>query len=174
MGEDETTVEIVEKDENNFITHVDNIVSNRVYTTQTSENIIFLHDKYRFKGIGIDDNGVGFGVFSEILRDKTTKRVAVSLNNESRELDDEGEKSKRILKEEMYFRLLAWMEKGRIFMLSDEGVKESLKSIQFKLELKQGQPTRHVIYGNYSHIAEGIIRAVWLATEDETLNLWVR
>lgn len=174
MGEDETVVSIVEKSEGEIINQVESIITQRVYTTQTSENIVFLHDKYRFKGIGIDDNGVGFGVFSELLREKSTKRVTVSLNNESRELDDEGEKSKRILKEEMYFRLLAWMEKGRIKLLNDKEIKESLKSIQFKLELKPGQPTRHVISGNYSHCAESIIRAVWLAIEDKTLDLWVR
>jgi hypothetical protein len=174
LGEDDTTIEIVEKLSKDRIEQVDSIVDQRVYTTQTSEKIIFLHEKYRFKAIGIDDNGVGFGVFSECLRDRTTKGITRSMNNEKRLLDEDGERSKHLFKTEMYFRMLAWLEQGKIKLLDDQEVIESLKSIQFDLVMKPGEPTRHVISGNFSHIVEGLIRAIWLAIEDESLELWVR
>lgn len=174
MGEDLTTIEIIEKQDKDILIHLDNIVSNRVYTTDTSDKIIFLHEKYRFKAYGVDSNGVGFGVFSELLRDRRTKDIAKDIYAQKRPLDADGEHSKTILKEQMYFRLLAWLEKGKIRLLKDQSVIESLKSIQFKLILEPGRPTRHEISGNDAHIVEGLIIAVWLATEDQSLNFFVR
>jgi len=174
MGEDDSTIEIVEKVSKDRIEQVENLIESRVYTTQTSEKIIFLQDLYKFKAIGIDDNGVGFGVFSECMTNNKTKAITHSMNNEKRLLDEDGEKSKRLFKVEMYFRMLAWMEQGKIKLLDDKEVIESLKSIQFKLELKPGEATRHVISGNYSHVVEGLIRSIWLAIEDDSLDLWIR
>ena len=174
MGDDETTIEILEKYPNEVIEQVESIITKKVYTTDTSDKIVFLHEQYRFKGIGVDGSSVGFGVFSELLRDKRTRRVVKDLNNTSRPLDEEGDKSRKLLKEDMYSRLKVWMEQGRIKLLDDEEIIESLKSIQFELELKPGRATEVRIFGNYSHVVEGIIRALWLAIEDKTLDLWVR
>jgi len=172
LGDDETTLEIIDKLPKDYIEQVENLVTNRVYTTDTSERLIFLHSLYKFKKMGIDSSGVGFGVFSELLNESKTKSRTVAMEALKRPLDDDGERSKTILKEQMYFRLLALMEKGKIKLLDDQNLIESLKSISFKLILKPGQATRHEIEGNYSHIAEGLVRAVFLASEDKTLELW--
>ena len=94
-----------------------------------------------------------------------TKRKTVALNNSSRRTKHDGTKSKKLLKEEMYINLLRLMELKRIKLLNDDDIIASLASIQ----VDEGK-----INGAYSHIAEGVIRAVWLATEDKSLNIWVR
>lgn len=164
LGDDECTYEIFEKDKNKFLRQIENIVEKRNYTTDTSRKIIELDRIYNHKSIGIDDGGVGFGVFSELLRDPKTKRKTIALNNASRDVDNEGNKSKKLLKEEMYFNLQILMENGAIELLDDDEIKASLASIQHD----EGR-----IYGAYSHITEGIIRAVWMATKDKDLNIFV-
>jgi hypothetical protein len=164
LGEDECTFEILEKNANKFLKQIENIVEKRNYTTDTSRKIIELDRIYNHKEIGVDDGGVGFGVFSELLKDSKTKRKTIALNNASRDVDEEGNKSRKLLKEEMYYNLQVLMENGKIQLLDDDEIKASLASIQHD----EGK-----IFGAYSHITEGIIRAVWLATKDKSLNIFV-
>ena len=172
LGKDETTMEILSKDREDLIEQVDNIVANRNYTTQTSNKIIELDSIYNFKGIGIDDGGTGFGVFSELLNNDKTKKKVKALNNSHRPLDKDGKTKKKLLKEEMYLNLLRLMEQNKIKLLDDENLILSLKSIQFEYNITAGKQTELYISGNYSHITEGIIRALWLATQDKSLNIW--
>jgi len=165
LGEDECTYEIMERKENKEIIQVENITENRNLTTDTTKKIIYLNQAYPLKKIGIDDGGVGFGVFSELMVDDRTKRKTEALNNASREIDREGLKHKRILKEEMYINLQVLMENNQITLLDDDDIKASLASIQHD----EGK-----IFGSYSHITEGIIRAAWLAEKDKSLNIWLK
>ena len=165
LGGDEITYVILDKISKDKIVQVENIVEKRNYTTETSDKIISLNDLYNFKAYGIDDGGVGFGVYSELLRNEKMKRKVFALNNASRDVDYKGEKSKKLLKTDMYLNLLAWAENGRIKLLDDDEIKLSLQSIQFDDEGN--------IFSNYGHIAEGLIRALWLATKDKSLNIFV-
>lgn len=172
LGDDETTFEIINKIDNDHYEQIENITTNHNYTTETTERVIDLHKQYNFKKIGVDDGGTGFGVFSELLRESNTKRRVVALNNSSRPIDKDEKKRKRILKEDMYFNLLALMEKEKIILLDDDNLIESLRSVQWELVKKEGQATKTRIFGRYTHIAEGLIRAAWLAYQDKTLNIW--
>jgi len=164
LGEDECTYEILEKTQAKELLQNESITEKRNWTTDTSDKIFRLNTIYDFKQIGVDDRGVGFGVWSELMNDDRTKRKTIGLDNASRPLDHEGKKSKKLLKEEMYINLQVLMEKGKIKLLDDEEVKASLSSIQHD----EGK-----IFGSYSHIAEGIIRAAWLAEKDKSLNIWI-
>jgi len=164
MGKDECTFEIFEKTQDKRIFQVESIIEKRNYTTDTSKKIIALNQIYNFRKIGIDDGGIGFGVFSELLNDSRTKRKTIALNNASRPIDREGKRSKRILKEEMYINLQILMEEGDIKLLKDDEIRASLSSIQHEEEK---------IFGSYSHVAEGIIRAVWLAEKDKSLRPYI-
>jgi len=164
LGKDECTFEVLEKINKENIEQRENIIEKRNYTTDTTKRILTLNEAYNFKQIGIDDAGVGFGVFSELLNNNKTRRKTIALNNASRPTDKEGKKSKKLLKEEMYFNLLSLMEQEKIKLLDDDEVKNSLSSIQHD----EGK-----IFGAYSHITEGIIRAVWLITNNKTLNIYV-
>lgn len=171
LGKDETTYEVVGKNKDNKIYHLENIIEEKTYTTDIVRRIIFLEKKYNTKTIGIDDGGIGFGVFSGLLENDSTKRKTIALNNASRKTNSEGDKSKKLLKEEMYLRLLALMENDMIELLQDDALIESLKSIQYETVTGSNKETKSHIFGSYTHIAEGLIRAVWCASEDKTLNI---
>ena len=162
LGKDETTFEVFQRFDNGRIEQVENIIEKRNLTTQTTWRITNLNQYYEFKKIGVDDGGVGFGVYSELMNENKTKWKTIALNNASRPKDAEGKKSIKILKEEMYFNLLALLEQGKIFLLDDDEVKLSLSSIQHE----DGK-----IFSSYGHVAEGIIRAVWCAEKMKTLNI---
>ena len=69
--------------------------------------------------------------------------------------------------------MVALMEKGHLKLLDDEEIMMSLKSVQYEYLMKEGQPTRLRIFGNNTHMCEGLIRSVW-CVQDKSLNSWVR
>ena len=164
FGKDECTYEGFEKYRSGFIEQTENIIEKRNFTTDTTKKIITLNNAYNYNGIGVDDGGPGFGVFSELLNEQATKRRTTALNNSSRETNIDGTKSKKLLKEDMYLLLLSLMENKKIKLLDDDEVLASLKSIQHE----EGK-----IFGSYSHVAEGIIRGVWMAEKDKSLNIYI-
>jgi hypothetical protein len=174
LGEDECTFEVLERLPDKRIMHKENIIEKRNLTVDTARRIISLNQKYRFYKIGIDDAGVGFGVYSELMNNDETKRKTLALNNASRPIDKDGEKSKKLLKEEMYFNLLMLMETKKIKLLDDDEIKASLNSIQYEIVIREKEKTKTRIFGSYSHITEGLIRAAWLAEKDKSLNIFIR
>jgi len=164
FGNDECTYEVFERLRDNKIEQKENIIEKRNFTTDTSDRIKILNKSYiEVRKIGVDDGGIGFGVYSELMNDDATKRKTIALNNASRPTDKDGEKHKKLLKEEMYLNLLKLMELGRIKFLDDDEVKASLSSIQYEDEK---------VFSTYGHVAEGIIRALWLAEEGKSLNIF--
>ncbi len=164
FGKDDCTYEGVEKFTNGMIEQTINIIEKRNFTTDTTKRILQLNRSYDYIKIGVDDGGPGFGVYSELMQEESTKRKTDALNNSSRSTNLDGNRSKKILKEEMYTNLLILMENGRIKLLDDDEILLSLESIQHE----DGK-----IFGSYSHVAEGIIRAVWEAEKDKSLEPWI-
>jgi hypothetical protein len=174
LGEDETTYEILDKVNKETYEHVDNIIGKKQRINEIVKNILDLDKIYKFKKIYIDDGGVGGGVFDYVLAEDQTKRKVIAINNSSRPLEMKTDKEphkKKILKEDLYNNLLMLMEQGRIKLLDDDEVFASLKSVQYEYMLKEDEPTRLRIFGNYTHIVEGLIRAAW-SSQDKTLNIW--
>jgi len=61
------------------------------------------------------------------------------------------------------------MEQGLLKMPDDDELRRSLVSIQFEID----PVTKKLkIFGKYSHITEGLIRAAW-CIKAKGLNLWV-
>ena len=171
MGNDEITFEIVHRITRDAFQQVESIVETKKYLNETTDRIIELEKQYDFKEIGIDDGGIGVGVYDYLLHNPITKRKIVAINNRSRSLEDE--RSKKLLKEDLYANLLAMMERGEIQLLNDSDLIASFRSVQYEYLLSAGQPSRLRIFGNYTHIVEGLIRACWLASQDKRLNIWV-
>lgn len=173
MGKDDTTLEILDKINKNDIQQIESEILRKKLTTEVSQRIFQLEILHNFKQIGVDDAGVGFGVFSELLRNDKTKRKVQALNNASRELNKDRTKHTKLLKEQMYLNLLSMMEKNIIKLLDDDEIIASLKSVQYEYVTKKGQQTTLRIFGNYTHLVEGIIRAAWLCSQDKTLNIYI-
>lgn len=167
MGKDESTFEILDFENPKKIKQLENYITTKTKITDTIREIQELHKQYDFKKIYIDDGGLGVSVYDHLIEQDETKRVVVGINNASRPLDRIKKRKKKLLKEDLYNNLLRLMEQGKIELLNDENIYLSLKSIQFDYtgdgNLK--------IFGRYSHICEGLIRAAW-GTTDKSLNIY--
>ena len=85
-------------------------------------------------------------------------------------MDKYGDRSRGLLKEDMYDCVKSLGERGFLRLLKDQEVIASLESVQIEFVEKEGRNTMIKIFGRDTHIAEGIIRAVWLANQ-KSLNL---
>ena len=136
-------------------------------TGDTIDKIILLDRFYKFKKIYVDDGGLGSPIYDFLREVDDIKRRVVALNNARRSIDYNSDRGKRLLKTDLYANLLRLMEQKKIKLLKDERLALSLKSIQW--EIIDGN---YRIYGRYSHITEGLIRACWCVKE-KSLNIYV-
>lgn len=173
MGEDESTFEVIRRVHRDFFIHVESIITTKTLTTETQSKIVDLDKLYNFKQIFIDagSGSLGVGVFDNLLKVSQVARKIVAIDNKERELDRDGKRSTRLKKEDLYDNLRAMMEQGRIQLLDDSEVIESLQSIKYEYVHEDGETTKIKITGNYSHVVEGLIRAAEGA-KDKTLNIW--
>lgn len=169
MGEDEGSISIFKiNSQSETAIQVDHIITTKQYTTQITERIINLDKRYNFTKIYVDDGGVGFGVFSELMKEDSTKFKTIPLNNSARSLNYDDSKRKRILYEDMIMNLLNLMEKNKIELLQDSEIRESLKSYKFEYSKEK----KLLISSNYNHPVQSIMRAVW-HLQTKHLNLSV-
>jgi len=173
LGSDETTFEIVEKSSSGQFVHVESHTEKHNKTTDTSQRIFALHERYNFRAIGIDATGVGFGVWCECThKDSPVRRRVVSMQNVTAPVVKDGDPSIQTKKTEMYINLLRLLEGRHIRLLDDDEIKASLSSIQYEYLVSGSGKSRLNIFGSYTHIAEGLIRAAWLASQDQTLDVF--
>ena len=178
MGEDESTFEIVERIGDRLI-HVENQITKKTLLTQTATHIINLDRLYNLNKIFVDDEGIGIGVFDILISNERTRRKTEALRNSKKIIDWKasraGENSGRVkmLKEDLYMNLLALMEQGRISLLDDPEIFQSFKSVQYEfIKDKKGRNFMR-IFGNYTHIVEGLIRAAW-GVKQKNIKVWIR
>jgi hypothetical protein len=173
MGEDESTFEIGYLTNNKRIIQVENQITTRTKLNESTRHIIQLHKLYNFQKIFIDDEGIGVGVYDFLLEDETTKRVIIPINNSQRILDKDETKRTKLLKEDLYNNLLRLMENNEIDLLDDPEIFQSLKSVQFEYTSDTRGRSHLKIFGNYTHIAEGLIRLAW-CIKYKPLNIWIK
>jgi hypothetical protein len=171
MGEDKGTFEIgfLESDE---IIQVENLVTTQTHLTDTYKQNKELDNLYDFKKMFIDDEGIGIGVFDMMMDDDDLKRKTIGVNNSKRVIDKDG-KEKGILKNDLYYQLRGLMEKVKIKLLKDDSIFQSLKSVQYEYTTNaKGIPIIR-IFGNNTHIAEGLIRlAMAIKYKDLNFNIY--
>ena len=177
MGDDAGTYEIIRRDNEKYFEQTENIVTKKKFTTDTFDRIVELNRQWNFKKIGIDagSGSLGVGILDFLLREPSVKKKVIAINNLSRSLDASGERRRAILKEDLYFNLLAMMEKGTLKLLDDDEVIASLRSVQYEYTTGERKKVSLKIFGKDTHIAEGLTRAAWLANAKH-LNLsitWV-
>lgn len=173
MGEDESTFQVLELTGDKKLRHLENQITKQTYLNETTKHIIEMDKIYDFNKIFIDDEGIGVGVFDYLLENDQTKRKVIPINNSKRIIDSDKSHTTRLLKEDLYSNLLTLMERGDIKLLDDPNVFQSLKSVQFDYTSNSlGKPMLK-IFGKYTHIAEGLIRAAW-CVKYKTLNIWVK
>jgi hypothetical protein len=159
MGEDESSFEILKVDGENLI-QVENQITTKTLLSQTKDHIVGLHQLYDFSTILIDDEGIGVGVLDYLVQDEDTKGVVQGIRNSKQIVDKDGKETK-LQKTLLYSNLKMLMEQGKIKLLDDGNIFQSFKSVQFSYS-DDTLGTRHLkIFGNYTHIVEGITRAAF-------------
>ena len=159
-GGDEIAGVIVEEKDKK-LKAVKTFTRTRVSTTATVGETVILNGKWGFKRIFIDSSGLGGPVLDQ-LQDRLGKRRVIGLDNSSRGVFNAGEEKRtKILKEDLYSHCLLLMETGRLELISDLDLLRSLKSITFEYTADK----RIKIFGNYSHLTEGLVRACWCLKE---------
>jgi hypothetical protein len=108
-----------------------------------------------------------------LLAEGSLKNKIVGLNNAKRSLDRDDKSFARALKEDMYLNLVTYGEQGKLKLLDDDEIRASLISIQYEYVITPSKKTIFRIFGQNSHIVEGVIRALWLI-KNKPLDLWVR
>ena len=167
MGEDDSTFEILDGSDKENIFQIQNEITSKTKTTDTTNKIIKLNKIWDFTKIGIDDGGVGAGVLDQLLETDEVRRKVIALNNAKRSINRDGQE-KKLMKEDMYNNLLSMMEREEIKLLKNDEVIASLRSIHAEHDDKG----RLRIWGSDSHITEGLIRATWLI-KTKPLNIFI-
>ena len=160
MGEDESTFEIINM-QGDHLSHIENQITTKTKLTDTTHHIEALHLLYDFSKVFIDDEGIGVGVLDMLLeKDNDCRSVTIGINNSKQIIDKDG-RGKKLQKTLLYSNLKRLMETGKISLLDEPNVFQSLKSVQYAYS-NDSLGTRHLkIFGNYTHIAEGLVRAAW-------------
>ena len=169
MDRDEFTFEILDKISKTNIEQVENIITKNIPIPESTRRIIALNLQYDFEREYIDSGGMGITVCDLLREDDDNKRKVIEINNASRIYDREDRK-KKLMKEELYNNLKRLMELEHIKLLDDDEIKASLKSIQAEHNPETGK--LH-IWGGYSHVVEGLIRAAW-CVKDRPNGFWIR
>jgi len=167
MGDDDTVLfSLGHHSGTNILHQFDMELYSKQRTTETVRRILDADTRHCYTRIYIDDGGMGVGVFDPLLEHDQTKRRVVAINNSSRSLD-RNDRSKRLLKEDLYTHLLSLMEQGRIKLFDDADLLNSLRSIQ--AEYTGGKLK---IFGRYTHITESLIRSAW-GSREKGLNIGI-
>lgn len=151
----------------NKVFQQDTVISGSKWrTTKTAAEILKQDRAYSYNKWGIDDAGVGGGVFDELLENDQIKRRIIGMSNATRKVDHKGRKQK-LLKTDMYNHTKAGMEKGKVNLKDSPEVFQSFKSVQFEL-IDSGDKIR--FFGKDTHIVEAFVRA-YECTKSKGLNI---
>lgn len=173
LGKDEGTLEVINDDDTTIFKHIENIITKKQLTTETERRIIEVARRWGACKVGIDAGAgtLGVSVLDHLLQTELKHKV-IAMNNRAISLDMDGKIKQRIFKEDLYENLRSMLEHGELLLLDDPEVRLSLASVQYEFSDNVAQTTKVKIFGNYTHVVEGLIRAAWLAKKEKSLNLW--
>ena len=122
MGKDLGTFEIIDRISKDNLQHAESIVTEKKYTTETFDRILRLNDIWNFKNIGIDagSGSLGVGLLDFLLRVPKICRKVEALNNRQIVMDKYGDRSRGLLKEDMYDCVKSLGERGFLRLLKDQ------------------------------------------------------
>jgi len=177
MGEDKSAFQILKKINKDNIVQVESLVTRKQLTTDTEHKILMLDQQYNFQKIFIDAGAgtLGVSILDHLLENSQTRTKVVAINNRAISTERDGSRKQRLLKEDLYSNLLMLMQQNKIKLLDDEGLIESLRSVQYEYVTQEDRPTKIRIFStphNLSDIVEALIRAAW-CSKYKSLNIWI-
>lgn len=164
-GEDDTVLVDVDRINRERLRQRGLEILPKIGLDKQAERIKGLNSLRKFKKIFIDTTGMGWGVYDPLVG----HCKVVAIENIKKSLTRDKTETKRTFKEDLYSNLLYLMQTGKIDLLKDDRIFQSLKSVQY--EYKEGGKMK--IWGRNTHIAEALVRAAW-CMKDKSLNIWAR
>ncbi len=166
MGGDSFTAEIMWKQRNGKVRHIDHYSEKKLLTTRNEDLIKLYSNKWNCRQSGIDAGAgsLGVSILDHLINDPEFRNKIVAMNNRSVVTDRDG-KTQRLFKEDLYDNLRAMGDHDEIELLDIEAVKHSLRSVQIEITKDLHELPKVRIYGEDAHIVEGITRAAQLAKE---------
>ncbi len=173
MGGDKFTAEIFHRLGNN-VRQVENFTEKKLLTTTNEQLIIDFTRKWNVRKFGIDAGAgtLGVSILDHLLNIPDMKRKAIAMNNRKIIVDADG-REQGLFNEDMHDNMRAAMDSGELLLLDDEDIKASLRSVQVELREDQHGKTLVKIWGNDTHIVEGMMRGVWLAKKEKINNFHI-
>jgi hypothetical protein len=155
--------------------HVDSQTTTRTKTNETQDKIIEMDKAVNYVEIGIDagSGSLGVGIYDNLMT-TNIKRKLKAMNNRAIALEKNNKAKQRLMKEDYYHNMLAMGINGELKLLNDEAVKRSLRSVQWEIINEDSGTSRIRIFGNDTHITEGLIRACWLAKKKKVINISIK
>ena len=175
MGGDFFTAEILKQITNKKVKQIDHYSKKKLLTTDNERLIVEFTDKWKCKKSGIDAGSgtLGVSVLDHLQEIPRMKRKIIAMNNRAISVNNE-EGKQRLFNEDLHDSLRAMGERGEIELFNIDEIKASLRSVQWDIIKDNHGLSRVKIYGRFTHVAEGIVRAAWLAKTEKVLKLWAR
>ena len=164
-GSDQNAFVVAEMDSRDNLRIVMAKTTEKKSLTDTIGRIKNFNDSFKFRKIFIDGSGVGGGVVDSLM--ESFGRKVIELNNSSRAIDMD-DKRKKILKEDLYSNALMMLEQGKIELIDNFMLKNSIKNITFEYTSENNLK----IKGRGSHLAEAFVRACW-SVKNKGLRIFV-
>ena len=173
MGGDQFTAEILKKIEQGNVRQVDHYTRKLLLTTDNENLVMEYTRKWDCRQSGIDAGAgtLGVSIYDHIQRVPDMRKRIIAMNNRAMSVNNEKGKQ-RLFNEDMHDNLRAMGERGEIHLFDNDEIKASLRSVQWDLVQDAHGLTKVKIYGRFTHIAEGIKFAAWLANQ-KSLNIGV-
>jgi hypothetical protein len=172
MGGDEFTAETIKAISNTKYMHADHYTRKLLLTTDNEDLVCEFMNKWKALKGGIDAGSgtLGVSVYDHVQKMPNMRKRIIAMNNRQISINNERN-GQRLFNEDMHDNLRSMGEKGEIKLFNRDDVKASFRSVQWDLVQDSHGLTRVKIYGRYTHIVEGIIRAAWLAKKEKSKNI---
>ena len=128
-------------------------------TTKMNAKIAVKDAAFKFRKLFVDSGGFGCGPTDELM--ELLGRKVVGLDNSKKSIDPQGDRKKKILKEDLYSNAKSMMERKEVDIINNLKLLSSLRCMTF--EYTKDKSLR--IYGKNSHLAEAFVRACWAVKE---------
>ena len=172
MGGDYFTAEIGKKISKTNITQIDHYTRRMLLTTDNENLIIEYTRKHKCRQSGIDAGSgtLGVSVYDHLQLISDIKRKIIPMNNRQISIDQEDGKQ-RLFNEDMHDNMRARGERGELHLFNRDDIKASFRSVRWDKVQDAHGLWKVKISGKNTHIVEGIMRFVELASKDESLNI---
>jgi len=172
MGGDSFTAEIIKRISDTKFIQADHYTRKLLLTTTNEELIKEYTLKWKCQKSGIDAGSgtLGVSIYDFLQKIPYFKKIIIAMNNRSISINNEKGKL-RLFNEDLHDNLRSMGEKGEIKLFNNTEIKNSLRSVQWDYVEDSHGLTKVRIYSRFGHIAEGLIRAAYLAKKEKIKNI---